>query len=434
MTQSAILQSESDYVPEDGENENVSVTSEQMKQVLEVSRMLAVTTDLDALLVRIAHAACAILGCERASIFLHDPARHQLWTKVALLAQEIRIPDNAGIAGHAFQQNQLLHVSRPYEDKRFNPEPDKRTGFVTRNLLTVPMLNINQQPVGVIQAVNKRTGDFAPADQTMIRLVADQAGVAIQRYQLQMAAVEAEAMRREMDLARQVQQALIPKALPQIANTQTAGWTRAASVTGGDCFDIWPIRDGRLGLFVADATGHGIGPALIVSQVRTLLRALSDLESDPHELMTLVNRRMAQDLDAGWFITAFLATISADGELKWSSAGHGPIYFRPGADQKLVVLEPFVPPLGVLPELPPDKPEAIQLGAGGCLVVTTDGIFEARNPAKDLYSTDRLSHVIDAAGDSSAEQVLCCIRDSVEQFADGVEPGDDQTILIAKHI
>ncbi|HWB53428.1 MAG TPA: SpoIIE family protein phosphatase, partial [Tepidisphaeraceae bacterium] len=308
-------------MPNDGDDLNV--TPAQMKQVLEVSRLLAVTTDLDVLLLRIAEAGCAILGCERASIFLHDAEHRQLWTKVALQAKEIRIPDDAGIAGYAFRHNELLHVSKPYEDSRFNPEPDRKTGFVTRNLLTAPMLDINQKPVGVLQAINKRTGDYVSQDRALIRLVADQAGVAIQRYQLQLSAIEAESMRREMDLARQVQQALIPKTLPNLANTQTAGWTRAASVTGGDCFDIWQMADGRLGLFVGDATGHGIGPALIVSQVRTLLRALSDLQHDPHELMILINRRMAQDLDPGLFITAFLGIISADGCLRWSSAGHG---------------------------------------------------------------------------------------------------------------
>ncbi|HEY1684137.1 MAG TPA: GAF domain-containing SpoIIE family protein phosphatase [Tepidisphaeraceae bacterium] len=412
---------------------SVNIAAEQMRQVLEVSRMLAVTTDLDALLIRIAHAACAMLSCERASIFLHDASKKQLWTKVALQAQEIRIPDHVGIAGCAFQQNELVHVSRPYDDKRFNPDPDRRTGFITRNLLTVPMLDINQKPVGVLQAVNRKDGDFGPEDQALVRLVADQAGVAIQRYQLQKEAVAAESMRREMDLARQVQQALIPKTLPKIPNTETAGWTRPASVTGGDCFDIWELSDGSLAILIADATGHGIAPALIVSQVRTLLRALCDLERDPHELLKLVNRRMAQDLDPGWFITAFLMTLSPSGLVKWSSAGHGPIFMARACGQKVEILEPFVPPLGVLPELSDDKPEAIQLGEGGFVCVTTDGIFEARNPLGEMFSSETLGSVVQRYCTHSADEMLTTIRDTVEEFALGIEPIDDQTIVVARH-
>lgn len=409
------------------------LSADQVKQVLDVSRMLAVTTDLDALLLRIAQAACAILGCERASIFLHDAPRNELVTRVALLAKEIRIPDSAGIAGHAFQQNLLLHVPRPYEDARFNSAPDRQTGFITRNLLTIPMSNVDHKPIGVLQAINKRDGDFAAEDKGLIQLVADQAGVAIQRYRLQMAAVEAVAMRREMDLARQVQQALIPKVLPKINNIEVAGWTRAASVTGGDCFDIWELTDGRLALLLADATGHGIAPALIVSQVRTLLRALSDLSGDAHDLMTLVNRRMAQDLDSGWFITAFLGILGSDGWLNWCSAGHGPIYLRTQKGHPQQTLEPYVPPLGVLPEMPNDRPDPVQLGTGGYIAVTSDGVFEARNPAAELFSTDRLAELLDCAGDVPAGQMLDKIRQGVDEFAKGVEPVDDQTILIARH-
>lgn len=428
----AVLSSEDESTA--GAEQRVNVTSAQMRQVLEVSRMLAVTTDLDALLIRIAHAACAMLGCERSSIFLHDPAKKQLWTKVALLAQEIRIPDSAGIAGCCFQQNELIHVSRPYEDKRFNPEPDRKTGFVTRNLLTVPMLDIHQKPVGVLQAVNRRDGDFAPEDYALIRLVADQAGVAIQRYKLQQEAVAAESMRREMDLARQVQQALIPKTLPDIPQTQLAGWTRAASVTGGDCFDIWQLPGGTAVVLIADATGHGIAPALIVSQVRTLLRALCDLERDPQELLRLVNRRMAQDLDPGWFITAFLATISPGGVLRWCSCGHGPIFLRRATGMKVELLEPMVPPLGVLPELPDDKPVAIELGTGGFVAVTTDGIFEARNPLGEMFSSETLATVIENSSDATPEVMLGNIREAVDEFALGAEPADDQTIVVVKHI
>src|SRR4051812_38875252 len=100
------------------------ISTTQLKQLLDVTRLLTVTADLDLLLRRIAEAACALLGCERASIFLYDAKTEQLWTKVALHSQEIRVPCGAGIVGHAFKTNSLVHVPKPYEDPRFNPEPD----------------------------------------------------------------------------------------------------------------------------------------------------------------------------------------------------------------------------------------------------------------------------------------------------------------------
>ena len=87
------------------------------------------------LLVRIAEACTELLSCERASIFLHDPKTGDLWTKVALKSPPIRAPSHVGIVGHAFTHNQVVQVLEPYLDPRFNAEPDRRSGFVTRNLL-----------------------------------------------------------------------------------------------------------------------------------------------------------------------------------------------------------------------------------------------------------------------------------------------------------
>src|SRR5687768_12312899 len=134
------------------------VSDAQLRMILDVSRLLAVPTDLDPLLCRIAEISCQLLNCERASIFLHDIVTGELWTKVAILSNEIRVPSSRGIVGHAFTQNCVVHVPEPYKDARFNPEPDRRTGFVTRNLLTAPMAGVDGKPLGVIQAVNKKLG------------------------------------------------------------------------------------------------------------------------------------------------------------------------------------------------------------------------------------------------------------------------------------
>src|SRR6185369_2975682 len=103
-------------------------------------------TDLATLLKHIAEATCQLLACERASIFVHDPITDELCTKVALQSNEIRVPSSAGIVGATFTSNQVLHVPSPYDDPRFNREVDKRTGFVTRNILAAPMMNLDRNP------------------------------------------------------------------------------------------------------------------------------------------------------------------------------------------------------------------------------------------------------------------------------------------------
>src|SRR5204862_610725 len=133
---------------------------------------------------------------------------------------------------------------------------------------------------------------------------------------LQQAAIQGVELRREMDLAKIVQEAMIPEHSPDIPGLVSVGWTHPASITGGDCFDLWRLSDGKLGIFLADASGHGIGPAMVVSQARTLVRALCEIEPDPTTLLARVNARLAEDLECGRFVTAFVGVLDSNGELR----------------------------------------------------------------------------------------------------------------------
>ena len=417
------------------------ITAGQMSLVLDVSRMLAVTADLDLLLHAIAQAVTALLNCERASIFLHDEKHHEMWTKVALGSGEIRIPDGAGIVGHVFSTCQPIHVPRPYDDPRFNREPDRRSGFVTRNLMASPMLDINQAPVGVVQAINKigpggdKTGAFSDNELAMLQLLADQAGVAIQRYRLQQAALESLALRKEMELARGVQEAMIPHTMPDLPGLACAGWTRPASINGGDVFDLWRTPDGRLGVLLADASGHGIAPAMVACQVRTLVRSLSDASgfaggrADPSRLLALVNSRLFEDLPAGRFVTAFLGFLSPDGTLAWCSGGHGPILTF-DADGTTRSLEATLPPLGIIGEMPDEPPQPVRLGRGQALVVASDGITESFNPEGEMFGEPRLVETIAARAAAAPDETIAALRAEVDAWRGKEDAQDDQTVVV----
>jgi len=411
------------------EAHNESISQQQLKRVLDLSRRLAVTTDLDALLIHLVEAATKLLDCERASIFLHDPKAGQLWTKIALQSAEIRVPQDAGIVGQAFTSNQLIHVPKPYEDKRFNPEPDRKSGFCTRNLLTAPMVGLDQKPVGVIQAVNKAGDAFADQDCDLLQLLADHAGVAIQRFNLQQDAIKSVELRREMDLAKRVQQSMIPTKPPEVEGVNAIGWTRAASITGGDCFDLWTLPDGRLAIFLGDASGHGIGPAMVVSQVRTLIRALIDVETNPSKLLARVNSRMFEDLQDGQFITVFFGILDRDGNLEWTSAGQGPILARPSPGDPLQVLDTPGYPLGFTPAWPDAPGAPLRIKPGGYLFAASDGIYEAMDPEGALFGDERVIKLLDGLQANSADESIVAIRNAVDQWQTNQEPNDDQTIV-----
>lgn len=410
-----------------------SVTPAQIRMVLDISRLLAVPTDLDALLVRLAEACTELLGCERASIFLHDPASGELWTKVALKNPPIRVPAHVGIVGHAFKHGQVVQVPEPYLDPRFNPEPDRRTGFVTRNLLSAPMRDLDGKPLGVIQAINKTTGGFNDDDVALIQLLSEQAGVAIQRHNLQRAALEFVALRHEMELARRTQEALIPKSPPVFPGFDAGGWTSPASTTGGDCFNLWKMPDGRLGLFLADASGHGLGPALVVAQARTVVRTLSDIEPDPHRVLDRVNARLIEDLEWGQFVTAFLGFLSPDGVLHWSAAGHGPSFLRPRCGEPVAQLEPPLPPLGVVSDWADVAPPPGRIHTSGSIVLMSDGVFEAGRADGEQFGLERVAETLDAQPDSCTPgEIIAALRAAVRVWQAGTEPQDDQTIVVVQ--
>lgn len=407
-----------------------NVTAAQLKTILDVSRALTVTTDLDLLLRRIAEAACSILGCERASIFLHDPKTDELWSKVALQSEEIRVPSDAGIVGDAFRNNQTVHVPDAYVDSRFVADFDKRSGFVTRNLLAAPMVDWDERPVGVVQALNKSREAFGETDAALLRLLADQAGVALQRWKLQQAAIQSSSLRHEMHLAKRLQEAVIPKTPPSALGLICAGWTRAASINGGDCYDLWTLPDGGLAVLMGDASGHGLPAALVISQVRALVRMISETECDPLCVLRRVNHRLRQDLERGRFVTAFLAYINRDGGVRWCSAGQAPIIFHSPAQTKS--LNANLPPLGI-EDLPDGQAEQAQLAPGGMLVLTSDGVSEAFNAAGDMMGADRIVEAtVRAAANHSPDAIVAALRDAAILWQGKEEPADDQTIIVVQ--
>jgi len=154
--------------------------------LLDVTRRLMTVTDLDALLRLIAEATVTMVGSERATIYIVDRAREELWSRVATGrgVGELRFPIGVGIAGTVAQTGETISIPDAYADPRFNDESDKRTGFRTRNLLTLAMTDHDGAVIGVFQAINKTDGDFTSEDETTLRALASSAAVAVENAQL----------------------------------------------------------------------------------------------------------------------------------------------------------------------------------------------------------------------------------------------------------
>ena len=155
-------------------------------RILEVAQDLAGELQLDVLIGRIMGAATELLDAERSTLFVHDPERRQLWSRfgVGLQASEIRIACTAGIAGAVFSSGLGENVANPYGDPRFSPAVDLHTGFRTRSILCMPIVNKKGQRLGVTEVLNKREGAFTVKDEQRLRAFTAQIAVALENAQL----------------------------------------------------------------------------------------------------------------------------------------------------------------------------------------------------------------------------------------------------------
>ena len=155
-------------------------------RILEVTNDLAGELNLDVLLERIMRAAIELLGAERGTLFMHDARSHTLWSRYAegLAHREIRIPDDSGIAGQVFQSATLMNVTDPYAHPLFNPEIDRRTGFETKCILCMPIVNKSGVCIGVTQVLNKRGGQFGSKDEARLRAFTAQIAVSLENARL----------------------------------------------------------------------------------------------------------------------------------------------------------------------------------------------------------------------------------------------------------
>lgn len=160
-------------------------TGQRLDVILDITRRLMSVTDLDALLRLMAEATAQLLAADRATIFVVDRERHELWSRVALGSGEIRVPIGKGLAGAVGETGEMINIADAYDDPRFNRDVDKQSGYRTKSLLTYPMTGNEGRIIGVFQVVNKRGGGaFTQLDVDTLSSLASSAAVAVENAQL----------------------------------------------------------------------------------------------------------------------------------------------------------------------------------------------------------------------------------------------------------
>jgi len=406
-----------------------------LSEIVEVARELGSTIDLSTLLRRVESTARRAMGCERASVFLYDRPSDVLYSRVATGVEELRFSAKMGIAGEVARTGRSILVPDAYADPRFNRAVDEQTGYRTRNLLTFPLIGVDGGVVGVLQVLNKLNGAFTPADQAMADALSKLAGVAVQRQMLLDEYEIKRQIERDLEIARQIQQRLLPSRNPVVPGFDVAGWNCPADQTGGDCFDFIPMADGRLACLVADATGHGIGPALIVAQCRAMVRCMASVSGDLATIVNHVNRLLCDDLPDDRFVTAFIGVLDpATACLAYVSAGQGPLLHYRTRTDAAVALPATGLPMGIVPDQDFEAAEPLHLERGDMFALLTDGFFEWTDAADEAFGVGRVEEALRANREAPCAETIQDLYRRVRQFGGPTPQRDDLTAVLIKRL
>jgi serine phosphatase RsbU (regulator of sigma subunit) len=236
---------------------------------------------------------------------------------------------------------------------------------------------------------------------------------------------------QEMRVARGIQQGLFPRQSPQVKGYTLAARCQPAQETGGDFYDFIEFDDGRLGMVVADVAGKGMPAALLMADARSIWRAEARLGYGPAETLRRVNRSLWHDINSNSFVTCIYAMLDPTAHhLRLASAGH-PLPLRHN-DSGINEIEVYGLPLGLHREATYDDVQ-VSLELGDTLLLYTDGIVEALDPAGELFGFERLVAFMQREGHRTAGALVERTWRVARGFSGRAGQGDDMTVMVLKH-
>lgn len=410
-----------------------TIGPDELTRVLDVTRKLAARFDLATMLTEVVRAAEAVIEAEGGSLWLYDKEHNEVVMRVATGMEPMRMPADRGLVGECVRTRAIINVPDCYADPRFNQAVDKLSGFRTRCLLTLPLVGLDDALVGVLQILNKRRGVFDAHDEQLAAALAAQCAAALQRAQMTEALVAGERLKQEIAVAREIQMGTLPRTMPPLAGYELFGAFQPADETGGDTFDFTPLPGDRLFVMMGDATGHGIGPALSVTQMQAMLRLAVRLDAGLDAAYRHVNNQLNDDLPPERFVTGFIGMLDARAHtLEFHAPGQGPILHFRAADGTVERGLPTTFPLGAFPVEQPRPARRLALAPGDVVALISDGIFEWPGADGGEFGVERVEALLREHRVLPAAQLAALIYDQARAF--GAAQADDVTIVLLRRV
>lgn len=403
------------------------------RSLLEVSRALNSSLELQTVLNRILDELKNLIPYYSASILLlnnrgelevsaHSGEEQEFHDQVVFKADEARAAREVIARGHP------VIIENTAEDERWTPLPDSKT----RSWIGLP-LRVFDRPVGVLNINSERLGGFSSRELELAEAFSDQASVALQNARLHER--EVTRIEQELTVAQNIQFSLLPSVPPEVKHLEIAFRSLPARQVSGDYFQLIPLPDGKLGIFVGDVSGKGMPAALIMAVITTALRDEVTQQQEPGDLLNRLNARLLDRLLQNQMNSALIAAVfdPQSRELSIANAGMVQPYWRQ-EDTPWDFVDIGGYPLGAS-QRTNYSGRLLDFRSGSLMVLFSDGIIEAQNARGEFFGFDRIEVLLESMPtDISAEDALQRILTAVEQHLGEEDAQDDITLMVIRSL
>ena len=408
--------------------------------LLEISQKVRDTLDLDEILDHILDSVKSVLPYDAAGIFIlnrdlfslqYGPPLHVIagvarrGFRAQPLLEDPMLAQGKGIIGRVINTGQ----SKVVPDVRVDPDYVEGRQE-TLSEIAVPVV-LRERVIGAINLESNQLAAFDDNDLEVLCFFADAAAISIEKAVLHRQIVQKELLEKELETACEVQSRLLPVGSPGLAGYDIAGVCLPTEEIGGDYFDFIQLPHNRLGVVVADVSGHGIPAALVMTAFRALLRTTGRSYSKPARVARTINELLPEFTGDRHFVTAFYTILNPqDGRIEYTCCGHQPaLLVHP--DGQTVKLEQRGPALGVFRHS--NFPSGIaQLAPGEIMALYTDGVVETIAADDQHFGLERLAQVLYQGYHLSAEQLISRVVQETRAFSGSNSYTDDFTLVVIK--
>ena len=415
---------------------NTQPSLEQLATLHEISSQLNSSLDLDEVLDYVMDRVVTLTGAEQGFLMLYNNDTHQLEFQVArgLNQEDLERPAYAvskTIIKEVINTGEAIVTLDAQYDDRIESESIVTKGL--RSILCVPIKR-RAQTIGLVYLDNRlRTGIFNETHRYLVSAFASDAGFAIENARLYALAIEQGRLQRELEMARTIQQGLLPRQFDPIYGYQVAFDWQSAREVAGDFYDCLRLDDEHMGLVVGDVSDKGAAAAIFMAVARSLFRSNATAFNEPIEAVGHTNSVLYGDAINGMFVTLYYAVYTCGGQVQCINAGHNlPIIYRANSHE-IETLPRGGQPLGWFPTIPL-REDNIQLEPGDVMLLYTDGLTEAENTVGEAYGIARLEQVLADNHSRNATIIKQAILRDVGDFTAGATAFDDITLIVVRYL